>query len=87
MLSGDLGNDTLAGGAGADRFVLGAAGGQDVIEDFDFVAGDRVQVAAGTHFTLGSAGGNGAVMLDDGTSIQLVGVAAGSMTADNVVPV
>lgn len=41
-IEGGIGNDILTGGDGADKFILRAGGGQDVITDFDPNGGDRV---------------------------------------------
>lgn len=78
-LSGDLGNDVLTGGAGADRFLFRAGSGADVVTDFSFAQGDRVQLAAGTAYT--QAGG--VITLAGGDTLTLQGSAG--FTADWVV--
>ncbi|SMO40715.1 Ca2+-binding protein, RTX toxin-related [Thalassovita litoralis] len=44
-LVGDAGNDTIWGGADADLFVFTAGDGQDMIGDFNGVAGDRLNLS------------------------------------------
>jgi Ca2+-binding RTX toxin-like protein len=77
-LSGDLGNDTLTGGSGADRFVIRAGGGADVVTDFNFAEGDRIQLVTGQAFTLSAGGGGSVLDLGAGTTITLSGVAPGN---------
>lgn len=74
-LSGDLGADILYGGQGADHFVVSAGGGQDWIGDFNAAQGDRVQFATGTTYSVTTYEGQTVLVLSDGTSIGLAGVA------------
>jgi Ca2+-binding RTX toxin-like protein len=47
-LIGGVGNDLLTGGGGADRFVFNSRNeGIDIITDFNFGQGDRIQVSQG----------------------------------------
>ncbi|WP_448191034.1 calcium-binding protein [Azospirillum sp. sgz301742] len=46
-LWGDRGNDLLTGGDGADRFCFASGSGADRITDFNYAAGDRIQLASG----------------------------------------
>lgn len=46
-LWGDRGNDRLTGGDGADRFGFASGSGVDRISDFNYAAGDRIQLGAG----------------------------------------
>lgn len=78
-LSGDLGADMLTGGGGADRFLFRAGSGADVVTDFNFAQGDRVQLAAGTAYT--QAGG--VITLSGGDTLTLQG--ASGFTAGWVV--
>lgn len=73
-LSGDLGNDTLTGGSGADVFHFSTGAGSDLVTDFDFMAGDRIQLDQGVAYTL-TASAAGTVLAFDGASIILAGVA------------
>jgi Ca2+-binding RTX toxin-like protein len=82
-ISGDLGNDSLFGGAGADRFLFRAGSGVDTVGDFNYAAGDRVQLAPGTAYTLSLSGANAVISLGVGDQIILVGT--GAATADFVV--
>jgi Ca2+-binding RTX toxin-like protein len=46
-LAGRAGSDTLTGGAGADRFVFSSSSdGIDIIKDFKFEEGDKIQILA-----------------------------------------
>ncbi|WP_444464986.1 beta strand repeat-containing protein [Rhodobacter capsulatus] len=80
------GDDTMAGGAGADRFVFdrGANEGNDRIEDFG-TGGDRIVLSGGSMADVAVAAVNGGadtrITLDSGTTILLVGVAAGTVNA------
>ena len=48
LLTGGGGNDLLTGGGGADRFVFNSRNeGIDIITDFNFGQGDRIQVSQG----------------------------------------
>ncbi len=48
LLTGGGGNDLLTGGGGADRFVFNSRNeGIDIITDFNFGQGDRIQVSKG----------------------------------------
>lgn len=84
LVTGDLGNDRLDGGdgddelwggAGADVFVLSA--GADRIKDFDWQAGDRLQVAASVGYLL-AAGSDGLLVQTALGSTVLENVALGS---------
>jgi Ca2+-binding RTX toxin-like protein len=84
LVTGDLGNDRLDGGdgddelwggAGADVFVLSA--GADRIKDFDWQAGDRLQVAASVGYRLAAGSGGLLVQTALGATV-LEGVALGS---------
>lgn len=83
FLSGDLGNDLLFGGNGADRFAIGVGGGNDWVADFNYAAGDRIQLAPGTAYTVGAHQGQVVIFLTGGEALGLVGV--GSFSADYVV--
>ncbi len=43
-MSGDKGNDTITGGAGADRFNMVAGCGTDLVTDFAATSGDYVTI-------------------------------------------
>ncbi len=75
-LSGDLGNDVLYGGAGADRFLFRAGSGVDVVGDFNYAAGDRVQLAPGTAYSLTTVGADAVINLGVGDQIILTGTGA-----------
>ena len=64
-LSGDRGDDVVTGGAGADVFHTFGDNGTDVVTDFNYAEGDRVQVDPGTSYTFKQDG--------DNVDIQMVG--------------
>lgn len=92
-LIGGAGNDELYGGAGADRFVYSVASGIDTIRDF--VQGTDVVVLSG--FGVGAtfasviapnvfyAGGNATISFGAGHSLNIDGVADGSLNAGHFV--
>jgi Ca2+-binding RTX toxin-like protein len=85
-LSGDLGNDTLTGGAGGDRFVMGAVTpGFDVVTDFTFSEGDRIQLTTGTTYTVSTVSGNAVLNLSNGGTLTLQGIAAASVQSSWIV--
>jgi Ca2+-binding RTX toxin-like protein len=45
-LIGGTGNDFMRGGDGADTFVFAAGDGADIIDDFNFADGDRIDISA-----------------------------------------
>jgi Ca2+-binding RTX toxin-like protein len=71
---GGQGNDTLSGNAGADRFVFGIQSGIDIVRDFSFAEGDRLDLM-GQSFTQGKAADGSVVLtLSGGGTITLAGV-------------
>lgn len=81
-ISGDRGDDTLAGGSGADTFHSFAEAGVDLIVDFSFAEGDRVQLGAGTAYSVSQSGAD--VIVDMGAggrvvlqNVQLAGLGEG----------
>ena len=77
-LDGGQGNDEIWGGAGADVFVLSA--GADRIKDFDWQAGDQLQVAASVGYRLAAGSGGLLVQTALGSTV-LEGVALGSFNS------
>jgi Ca2+-binding RTX toxin-like protein len=69
-MSGDLGTNTLTGGTGADTFHGSAGGGYDLVTDFNYAEGDRVQLDAGTTYHLIQAGPD--LVIDMGGSVEMV---------------
>ena len=51
-ISGDMGNDTETGGAGPDLFHGSQNIGTDVITNFDYAKGDRVELDPGTSYSV-----------------------------------
>lgn len=83
-----MGDDTLEGNSGADRFVFddGLDEGNDVI--LDFRPGEDLLVVAGGSWTgvtitPVNAGADAQVELSGGTVILLAGVAAASLTEEH----
>lgn len=75
------GSNVITGGAGADRFVH-TAGGQDIITDFNFAQGDRIELGGQAYAFTQTSDGNAAILIGQGGVIVLQGVAPGSLTAD-----
>jgi Ca2+-binding RTX toxin-like protein len=71
-LSGDRGTNTLTGGGGADTFHAGF--GNDVVTDFDPVAGDHVQIDVGVTYTVSQATAGTVIDLSTGGHMTLSGV-------------
>jgi Ca2+-binding RTX toxin-like protein len=73
-INGNLGNDTLSGNLGADRFVFGLGSGSDVVMNFNFAEGDRLDVQAQTHVTSTAASGWALITLSGSGTIEMVGL-------------
>lgn len=80
VLAGWRGADVLTGGAGADRFVLNAQTDADVVTDFLFAQGDRIQIATGAVWTVADAAGGALVSLGT-NSLLLQGVSAAQVNS------
>ena len=77
---GNLGNDTLVGGLGADTFAFGLSSGADVINGFSSAEGDWLSFGGQT-YTFSDDGRGGALFtLSGGGTVDLTGVAASSIT-------
>jgi serralysin len=79
-MSGDRGNDTVSGGAGADTFHIFSGAGIDRIIDFNRAEGDRVFVLGA--YTVSQVGSDVVIDLGSGTQMILVGVQQTSLTGD-----
>jgi Ca2+-binding RTX toxin-like protein len=73
-INGNLGNDTQFGNLGADRFIFGQGSGADVVMDFNFAEGDRLDVQGQTHVTSTAASGWAIISLSGGGTIEMVGI-------------
>ncbi|MFO0996629.1 MAG: Ig-like domain-containing protein [Alphaproteobacteria bacterium] len=80
-LTGGAGDDTLKGGGGDDVFVFGVGDGNDRVEDFNAVGGDKIDVSA-YHFadfnavmaSASDVAGNVVIHLDANDSVTLMHV-------------
>ena len=80
-LSGGAGDDVLIGGAGADRFRIEAGFGHDTINDFNFAAGDRIEVRDyGAWSSLSPQGSDVLVTFSANDSLLLKGLQVGNVT-------
>jgi Ca2+-binding RTX toxin-like protein len=74
-MSGDRGDDTLTGGAGADTFHLIPQAGIDRITDFSSAEGDRVKFEVSSQaYVLVYQGSDTIIDLGGGHQMILVGV-------------
>jgi serralysin len=82
FISGDLGNDTITGGPGANTFYVSSSStGQDIITDFSYAQGDRVELAAGVSYTASQSGSDTIIDFGGGNHITLEGVSMSSLGA------
>jgi hypothetical protein len=74
-----------SGGVGPDRYVFAAASGNDQINGFNVAEGDRLDLL-GQSFVQGAAGdGDTLLTLSGGGTIELNGIAAGSLAPGFVI--
>lgn len=71
--------DTISGGAGADTFHISQGAGMDVVTDFNFSEGDRVQLDPGQQYTVSQQGSDVVIDLGGGDEMILKGVAMSSL--------
>jgi len=82
-ISGDRGDDTILGGAGADTFHSSNDAGLDRILDFSRSEGDSIALDVGTTYTVAQVGGDTIITTGGGNGqIVLVGVQASSLTGN-----
>ena len=102
IINGGIGNDLISGGLGADLFTYsgrtnGINGGTDTITDFNFAAGDRIQLTGLAAQNIGSlteedffanvlavfddGHGHAQIMTNSSDIIILEGVAVAEVTA------
>jgi Ca2+-binding RTX toxin-like protein len=82
-LSGDLGNNTLIGGQGADTFH--AAAGHDVVTDFNYAEGDRVQITGGVQYTATQVGSDVHIDLNGGGEMVLQHTTLTNLPSDFII--
>jgi Ca2+-binding RTX toxin-like protein len=78
-ISGDRGADTLSGGSGADVFHSFADAGHDLVTDFSYAEGDRVNLIAGSQYSVSQAGADVVVDIAGGARLVLQNVQLGSL--------
>jgi Ca2+-binding RTX toxin-like protein len=83
-LSGNLGNDVLSGGAGADTFVFTPGSGADIVTDYAFAEGDRLNVGGRTYAVATASDGSALLQFADGDIIILQGVTQGEFSQSYV---
>lgn len=72
-LAGGPGDNVYTGGGGADRFSH-SAGARDIITDFSFQAGDRLELGGQAYSLTSASDGSAAFVFQDGGVILLHGV-------------
>jgi Ca2+-binding RTX toxin-like protein len=97
VLGGNMGDDTLSGGGGADQFDVNSNGGADVVTNFSSDQGDQIVLQANLNGTtidsfaelqpnIADDGmGNALIDLGGGNTLLLLGVQPTSLTADDFV--
>ncbi|MCR5877969.1 hypothetical protein LRS04_05960 [Phenylobacterium sp. J367] len=81
-MSGDRGDDTVAGGAGADIFHTFGDAGLDRVTDFNRAQGDRVQLLPGQTYVVTQASEGVHIDMPGGGRMLLVGVQMSSLTGE-----
>jgi serralysin len=75
----------MSGGAGADTYHTVTGAGVDVVLDFNYAEGDRVQLMLGATYTRSQVGADTVVDLGGDDRLILVGVQLASLGADWIV--
>ena len=76
-LSGGLGDDSLQGGNGADLFAYAPGDGNDVITDFNYAAGDRVDLTGISYIGNGANASIALLSADGGTTTYTISASNG----------
>lgn len=80
-LFGGGGADTLAGGQGADRLALRRDGDADLVTDFSYADGDRIELVAGAAYVTYQSGSDFVVDLGAGDKLVLQGIQGSALGA------
>ncbi|WP_310538644.1 sialate O-acetylesterase [Phenylobacterium sp.] len=78
-LSGDRGDDTISGGSGADTFHTFGEAGLDLVLDFNFAEGDRVNLLSGTAYVAIQSGSDVVIDMTGGGQLVLQAVQISSL--------
>lgn len=84
-VSGDRGDDTVIGGAGADRFHSFGDAGLDRAIDFSLAEGDTVLLDPGTTFSLAQVGADMVITMGGAGQMVLVGISLSSFPSSAIV--
>jgi serralysin len=81
-ISGDLGNDTETGGAGPDLFHGSQNIGMDVVTNFSYAKGDRVELDPGTTYSVSQIGANTVIEMGGGNQMVLENLQLSTLHSD-----
>ena len=82
VFGGDRGDDTIAGGLGADIFHSFGDAGIDRVTDFNPAEGDRVLLDAGTVYPVSQSGADVVIAMTGGGQMILAGVQQSALAGD-----
>jgi Ca2+-binding RTX toxin-like protein len=82
FISGDLGNDTETGGAGPTLFHGSQSIGSDVVTNFNYAKGDRVELDPGTTYNVRQVGADTVIDMGGGNQMVLENVQVSTLHSD-----